>query len=225
MISNQSVLPPPESERLGPYDSKHHLLREQDIEALRLYRNEPEGQFIGGAATGLSRSVSEFVNPWKQPLFHLLNEMALSYIEHFVLPHLEGDNIASIAENLFPDYNRAGRPISLDVGSYLHFTQPDKSPIPNFDMPYLSTRVREFLESRCKNKSKTFEDNVVNGVSRVLAYIFAEVFDLADNAASDEQRNKILPCDVRLVVLHDEEILHLVSFSRVFWEGGLSNGR
>ncbi|KAF9773593.1 hypothetical protein IL306_008571 [Fusarium sp. DS 682] len=147
LVSSQYVSPPPASELLGPYDPSDYTLREQDIEALRSYRE--------GHAThdGVEFTIHEFVDPWKQPLFDLVNEMALSYLEHFVLPHLGGENVAEMAKTLFPDYEKDSQPISLDVASYCHFTQPDQSLIPDFDVSYMSLRLREFLESRSQDKS------------------------------------------------------------------------
>ncbi|KAH7117494.1 hypothetical protein EDB81DRAFT_952907 [Dactylonectria macrodidyma] len=219
MLSDRGVLPgpappPPASERLGPYDSSDYILREQDIDALRLYLYEPEEHFIQNGidftAARLNKPVYGFVDPWKQPLLDLLNEMTLSYLEHFVLPHLCGDNITAIAEALFPNHNG---------DFYRHFTQPDKSPVQDFDMSYVSSRIRGFLESQSQDKSRVFEDKAVRGICRVAAYILTEVFEMANNAAIDERRDKILPCDIRIVVLLDWEILRLVSFSKVFWEG------
>ncbi|KAF5548559.1 hypothetical protein FPHYL_9890 [Fusarium phyllophilum] len=192
MISCQQVSLSPASELLGPYDPNDYILREQDIETLR--------------------------NPWKQPLFNLVNEMVLSYLEHFVLPHLGGDDVAEMAKALFPEYEKDARPISLDVASYRHFTQPDQSPIPDFDMPQVTVRLREFLESRSQNKSRVFRDDAMRGICRALGYIFNGIFELANNAACDCEHTQILPCHVRRAVLLDEDILRLVRFSKVLWE-------
>ncbi|VTT76431.1 unnamed protein product [Fusarium fujikuroi] len=146
MLSCQYVSPPPANEQLGPYDPSEYILKEQDIESLRDYR---ENASIEGAEP----TIHGFIDPWKQPLFNLLNEMVLSYLEHFILPHLGGDSMADMAETLFPDYERDSRPISLDVASYRHFTQPDLNPISDFDMSRVSVRLRQFLESRSQDKS------------------------------------------------------------------------
>ncbi|KAF4434494.1 hypothetical protein FACUT_7920 [Fusarium acutatum] len=169
MISCQHVSHPPASELLGPYDSSDYILREQDIEALRSYCEEQI------SSNGAEPTVHGFIDPWKQPLFDLINEMALSYLEHFILPHLGGDNVAEMAKTLFPDYEKNSRPISLDVASYLHFTQPDQSPIPGLDMSQATVRLREFLESRSQNKSRAFRDDAIRGIFGATGYIGAGI--------------------------------------------------
>ncbi|PCD30357.1 hypothetical protein AU210_010039 [Fusarium oxysporum f. sp. radicis-cucumerinum] len=215
MVSCQYVSPPPASEQLGPYDPSNYILREQDIEPLRSYREEYASR------NGAEPTIHGFIDPWKQPLLDLVNEMALSYLEHFVLPHLGGENVAEMAKTLFPDYEKNSRPISLDVASHRHFTQPDQSPILDFDMSHVSVRLREFLESRSQDKPRVFRDDAVKGICRVLGYILTEVFELANDVASNCEHNKILPCDVRQAVLLDEDILRLVCFSKILWGGNL----
>ncbi|KAI1063459.1 hypothetical protein LB506_012745 [Fusarium annulatum] len=214
MLSCQYVSPPPANEQLGPYDPSEYILKEQDIESLRNYR---ENAFADDAEP----TIHGFIDPWKQPLFNLVNEMALSYLEHFILPHLGGDSMADMAKTLFPDYGRNSRPISLDVASYRHLTQPDLNPISDFDLSHVSVRLRQFLESRSQDKSRVFKDDTIRGICRVLGYIFTEILELANNVARDLQHNKILPCHVRQAVLLDEEILRSMCFSKALWEGSL----
>ncbi|KAF5622325.1 hypothetical protein F52700_10588 [Fusarium sp. NRRL 52700] len=165
LVSSQLASPPPASELLGPYNPSDYILREQDIEALRSYHERH----------ATHNGVEFSVDPWKQPLFDLVNEIALSYLEHFVLPHLGGENVAEMAKTLFPEYERDSQPISLDVASYRHFTQPDQSLIPDFDMSHVSVRLREFLQSRRQDKSRVFRDDAVRGMCRVLGYVFTEL--------------------------------------------------
>ncbi|KAG5806827.1 hypothetical protein H9Q74_009297 [Fusarium xylarioides] len=162
MISCQQVSLPPASEILGPYDPSDYILREQDIEALRIYCEEL------ASSNGAEPTIHGFIDLCKQPLFDLVNEMALTYLEHFALPHLGGDDVAEMAKTLFPEYEKDARPISLDVASYRHFTQPDQSPIPDFDMPQVTVRLREFLESRSQNKSRVFRDDAIRGICRYI---------------------------------------------------------
>ncbi|KAF5691276.1 hypothetical protein FDENT_3510 [Fusarium denticulatum] len=201
MVSCQYVSRPPASELLEPYDPSDYILREQDIEALRTYREEHASH------NGVQLTIHGFVDPWKQPLFDLVNEMALSYLEHFVLPHLRGENVAEMAKTLFPDYEKDSQPISLDVASYRYFAQPDQDLISDFDLSQVSVRLREFLESHSKYKSRVFGDDTSRGMCRVLSYILTEVFEMANNVSVDCEHNKILPCHVRQAVLLDEDIL------------------
>ncbi|KAF5671983.1 hypothetical protein FCIRC_8556 [Fusarium circinatum] len=174
MVSSQYVSPPPANKQLGPYDRSDYILREQDIEALRSYRGEQDGE---------DATISGFIDPWKQPLFDLVNEMALSYLEHFVLPHLGSENVAEMGKTLFPDYEKDSQPLSLDVASYRHFTQPDQSLIPEFDIFLVTVRVREFLESHSQDTSRVFRGDAIQGICRVLGYILTEIFELANNVA------------------------------------------
>ncbi|KAF5651392.1 uncharacterized protein FTJAE_139 [Fusarium tjaetaba] len=213
MIFYQHVSPPPVSELLGLYHPSDYLLRKQEFEALRSYCEEQ------ASSSGMGPTIHGFIDPWKQLLFDLINEMTLSYLEHFILPHLGGDDVAEIAEILFPDYEKKIRPISLDVASYRHFTEPDQDPIPDFNESHVCVLIRQFLESRSQDKPMVFRDNAIKGICRVLGYIVTEVFELANGVATDSQHNKILPCHVRQAVLLDEDILRLVCFSKALWEG------
>ncbi|KAF5556096.1 hypothetical protein FNAPI_5887 [Fusarium napiforme] len=211
VIFCQHVSPPPVSESLGPYNPSDYLVREQDIEALRSYCEEQASQ------PGAEPTIHGFIDPWKQPLFDIVNEMALSYLEHSILPHLVDDDVKEMAKTLFPDYEKESRPISLDVASYLHFTQPDQDPIPHFDMCHVCVLIRQFLESRSQDKPMVFRDDAIKGICRALGYILTEVFELANGVATNSQHNKILPCHVRQAVLRDEDILRLICFSKVLY--------
>ncbi|KAF5587849.1 hypothetical protein FPANT_6789 [Fusarium pseudoanthophilum] len=68
MISCREVSPPPPPELLGPYDPSDYILREQDIEALRSYSEEQASQ------PDAEPTIHGFIDPWKQPLFDLVNE-------------------------------------------------------------------------------------------------------------------------------------------------------
>ena len=155
---NPSILalsppPSPAAECLGPYDLSEHILRAQDIDTLRVYRHEPQPhEIVHGidfTAFRLSQPIGEFVDPWKEPLLDLINEMILSYVDRTVLPRMGNRTVSAAAEALFPYHTQTGERKHLDVFCYRHFPQPHTEPIDNIDAAYVSGRIQTFLDSRC----------------------------------------------------------------------------
>jgi hypothetical protein len=186
--------PPLPAECLGPYDPREHILRVQDIDALRL-----------------SVTSKEFFEPGKLGSFDLINELALSFLEK---TFLRSRAVLAAAETLFP---HRGEHKHLDDFCYRYFTQPHADPIPHFDAAYVCIRIRSFLASR--DSSVVFSDEYIEGICGVVAYLLTEVVEQASNRTSNDSRYDILPCDVRLVVLSDQQLLDRLQFSKSFWEG------
>ncbi|KAI5460437.1 hypothetical protein BGZ63DRAFT_454713 [Mariannaea sp. PMI_226] len=198
--------PPPEADRLGPYKRSQYVLREQDIDTLRSY---PRVSQMGN-----------FIDPWKQPLFDLINEMIMSYLERTILPRVSNQTVAAAAEDIFPHHRETGQPKHIDVFFFNHFTQPHADPIPEFDVAYVGSRILAFLVSRSEDSSVVFEKECIAGICRVVAFILTEIFELANGHSQDDRRTKIMPCDIRLAVFFDPQLRELLQFSRVYWEGG-----
>lgn len=198
--------PPPLGECLGPYDLSDHVLRAQDIDALRDYRD------------GLTpyRLIGEFVEPWVEPLYDLTNEMLLSYLQRTIVPRMANRSLSDAVEALFPPGSRSGGE-SADAYYYPSFLRSDKEPIPNFDVAFVSGRIKSFL-TRFEDDSVRFDDQCIAGITRVAARLLAEVLECANKRSLDVGRTKILPCDVRLYTYPDEGF-RCLQFSRVFWEG------
>lgn len=194
----------------GPYDEKDRVLLAEDIDALRVY--EP-----GNLPPGLTRFQNgEFVEPWVEPVYDLLNELVLSYLEHKVVPRMANLDAAAALEALFPP-PRSG-PGSEDALFYESFAKPDEELVPGFDYDAVTGRIKSFL-SKFEKEDVIYHDECIAGICRVVARMFAEVLEVAGRTSRDCARDKILPWDVRIGVYNDWELLRVVQFSRVFWEG------
>ncbi|KAL2022347.1 hypothetical protein VTK56DRAFT_5414 [Thermocarpiscus australiensis] len=81
--------PPPRADCPGPYDRSDHVLRAQEINALRVYRNAEELRLVSHGhdltPNRMSTPIGEFIEPWAEPLYDVLNEMVLSYLPIKVL--------------------------------------------------------------------------------------------------------------------------------------------
>lgn len=158
--------PTPVSKQLGPYDPQHHILKEQDIEALRLCpvpKPKPSpGEFV--QATGKECGVDGFLDHWKKPVFDLLNEMVLSYLERHFVSTAVGGALAN-PKKLFPkrEYSHY-----FDAKALQLFKQPGLKPIPNFDTKAVSARIKAFMDNRSQQQLRA-NDKEIAGICRVVA--------------------------------------------------------
>ncbi len=223
---------PPPTDRLGPYDRTDHVLRAQEINAIRVFRNAEELKMLvfNGehdlTPSRLEAQIAEFVNPWAEPLYDLLNEMVLSYLQRAVIPHMGNRGVSAAAELLFPRHTppEGEEGWQLDNWCYRHFTQPNALPIPGFDSTYVGSRIASFL-SRFADGPVVFEDECVAGITRAVAYMLTEVLEQANRCSREPgEHGKIMPSDIRMVVYGDEQLWDRLQFSTVFWEGRTGSG-
>ncbi|KAK3295698.1 uncharacterized protein B0H64DRAFT_442069 [Chaetomium fimeti] len=217
-ISSLFPPPPPRTDCLGPYNRSDHVLRAQEINAIRVYRNAEEMKLVlhGRDLTfiGLGTTIGEFIEPWTEPLYDLVNEMLLSYLQRTVIPH------SAAVEVLFPRHREDGQ---LDVWCHRHFRQPGALPIPSFDSAYVSSRIASFL-SRFGDVPVVLEDECVAGITRAVAYMLTRVLDLANRRSIKAGEHAgIMPTDVRMAVYHDAQLRDRFQFSRVYWEGRIGS--
>ncbi|KAL1848595.1 hypothetical protein Plec18167_002220 [Paecilomyces lecythidis] len=198
---------PSEADRHGPYNPGEHILRHQDLAALRHVS-----------------SVGDLVESWEGIILDLINEMILSYLERSVVHQIANQTVSAAAESLFPHHTDTGQPIHYDVLFYRHFTQPHADPITEFDTISVTSRIRRFITSRFGYSSIAFSNECVAGTCRVISFMVTEVLEMANNRACDAQRPTIMPCDIRMAVVTSGELSHLY-FSKIFWEGRLNLNR
>lgn len=192
----------------GPYHPNDHVLRRQDMDALRVYRKVPTNTSIG-----------DFVDPWAEPLFDVVNEMVLSYLELRVVPRMRNQiSLAAACEALFPPSSRSGPLETGDAFYHTSFLNANEEGIPNLDYAFVAGRIKAFL-SRFEDESTKFEDECIAGITRVIARMFVEVFELASNNSAGNGRTKILPCDIRTQTFQMDELRRVLQFSQVFWNG------
>lgn len=197
---------PADGDLLGPHTDNEHLFQEADFGAL-LRRN----------ANNL-----DFVDPWRDRVELLLNELLMSYLERYIVPLGRSfDTILAAAEALTPQrapQQDGGWP--MDFFLFQHLTQPHADPIPNWDAAAIAARVRAFLFSQSGEQRGLFSnDEFIHGLCRCLAFLIGEVLELASNGAKDSYRGNIMPVDVRIAVRNDAELLSAFKYSRVYWDG------
>lgn len=89
--------------------------------------------------------------PRRSPTHDLLNELVLSFLEHFVLPVFHLDRSPSTAGRaLFP---RRGQTTArgdkeFDTYLYSYFTKPLEKPVVGLDATAVGTRIQDFLSRR-----------------------------------------------------------------------------
>ncbi|PHH84742.1 hypothetical protein CDD83_1464 [Cordyceps sp. RAO-2017] len=214
--------PPPESERLGPYDAAEHVFREQHLELLRLYRPSP---FLGQASAEQQEpepAIAVFVDALKGATYELLNELAMSFVERFVLPHRMHSAPSTAGPALFPHHDDADH---LDSHCIDHFNAPHARPIPGLDLPSVSARIRAFLARRAGDVPVSLDQDSLTGIARVVAFLMTETLELADKLAFGRDDSDggeaccIVPSHVRMAVYHDADLLAVLRYSAVFWAG------
>ncbi|KAE8143554.1 hypothetical protein BDV38DRAFT_276639 [Aspergillus pseudotamarii] len=216
--------PPPESACIGPYPPGAHILRAQELDALRLHPFKPhvppeiatsQGVCIETSASQ-TRPLAVFVDSWKDRVVDLINELILSYLERLVFPSVSFRTPSLIADALF------GKPTAgklLNIYCHCCLTQSGAEPIPHFDADYVSRKIKHFLESRVAGQFVTMEEESVGGIARVVAYLISEVLEVSSNAALCSRRYGIVPADIRITVYSDPELYDVFQYSTVLWKG------
>ena len=219
--------PPPPDARLGPYPLKDHVLRAEDINAIRVYQNAEELKIV---ARDLDMSkfpppgpIPGFVDPWAEPLYDLVNELVLAFLERTVAPQMGNRDVAAAAGLLFPRHEtEKGKAWHLDAWCHRHFIEPDALPIPGFDAAYVSGRVGAFLAKlgEAAPVPVVLEEGCVKGITRAVAYLVGEVLEAASRSCYEAGEHvRIMPGEVRMGVYSDSQLYERLGFSRVLWEG------
>ncbi|KAM5350108.1 hypothetical protein ACJ41O_006613 [Fusarium nematophilum] len=231
--------PPPESERLGPYNVDEHILSEQDIEALRASIpaiSDSFKQYLLQHGNSIEHIESQnwrtemgvFVDPWKTPTLDLLNELVMSYLDRFLLPLRSHGTPAELGPLWFPKHNDTVRDrMHMDGLLLKKFNEPLAKPIPGFDAPSVSARIERFLARRAEDQAVAFDKDCMAGVTGVVVFISKEILDIASSHAigrEDSMRDKdekcvIIPHSIRVGVYYDEELLSMLRYSAVYWTG------
>ncbi len=224
--------PPPATARLGPCPLADHILRAEDINAIRIYQNAEEYKIVS-LQLDLSKipppkPIPGFIDPWAEPLYDLVNELVMVFIQREVVPQMGNSDVAAAAELLFPQHEtQPGKPWHLDAWCHRHFTNPDALPIPGFDSAYVSGRVGAFL-TKLGNVAAmplVVEEGWVEGITRAVAYLVGEVLEAAGRSCAEGvEYAKIMPGEVRMGVYGDRQLYERLGFSKVFWEGRGTDG-
>ncbi|KAL8759480.1 MAG: hypothetical protein Q9184_003605 [Pyrenodesmia sp. 2 TL-2023] len=201
---------PVDEELLGPHTNTDHLFQETDFVALLRQR-----------ASNL-----DFVEPWKDRVVLLLNELLMSYLERYIVPLGKSfDTILTAAEALTPQrapqQSETGNELrTVDSFLFQHLTQPHTDPIPNWDTTTVAARIRAFLISQSGEQRGLLDnEEYIAGLCRALAFLIGEVLELASNGAKNSYCSNIMPVDIRVTVGNDAELFSIFKYSRVYWDG------
>ncbi|KAI4170270.1 MAG: hypothetical protein LQ346_008883, partial [Caloplaca aetnensis] len=197
---------PGDGDLLDPHTNDEALFQEADFVAL-LVQN----------AQNL-----DFVEPWKDRVKLLLNELLMSYLERYIVPLGRSfDTTLAAAEALTPQRGPPGNHCrTVDCFLFRHLTQPHADPVPNWDTVAVAARVRVFLFSHSREEGGLFsDDEFIAGLCRCLAWLMGEVLEPASDSAKDSYRSNIMPADVRIAVGNDPELFSIFKYSRVYWDG------
>ncbi|KAH7110409.1 hypothetical protein B0J13DRAFT_577899 [Dactylonectria estremocensis] len=234
--------PPPESERVGPYSVNDHLLREEDIEAIRAsippIRDWFKEYLLNRGYTledienrARREEMAVLVDPWKEPIIDLLNELIMSYLERFVLPLRSHGTSSEFAPGLFPSLNSTDADSSrkhIDSWLLKRFTEGPASPTPGLDGVSVLARIKEFLDRRAGSQPVAFDRPCIVGIGRVVVALVADVLESAsknyaygrdDSWRAAGEKCVITPRSIRLGVYNGDGILGLLRYSAVFWTG------
>lgn len=208
---------PGEDEMFGPYAPEEFLLSRADIDAVRDCL--PHEQFGKDTFPNLrmnDAAVNQGLERWWSASVDLINDVLLSFLEYRIVPHLQehtGENPQIAVPTLFPndlsDLTNDLRKRFLGNENLPNTTAPDSEHVA------LKARMRTFVQTR----GVTPDNDLLDGVCRLLAFIVKDVMELARNSAVDEERfAHIVPKDVFLVIVNDPSWYgHNLSRSRMLW--------
>jgi hypothetical protein len=202
--------PPPFPEQPGPYSISEHVLKAEDVQALRVCRpprEDAEAALLqsqyppsGHAIQSIleiryGARIAEFIDPWKEPTYDLLNELVLSYLEHFVLPDFRLDRSPSMAGRaLFPRYGQttARGDKEFDTYLYSYFTKPLEKPVPGIDAAAVGTRIQDFLFRRAGGDDISVDsfnlEKCIQGITRVVGFLVSEILECSHRDALGQDR-------------------------------------
>ncbi len=195
--------PPPRAEWLGPYAQTDYILTPTDMAAVLT-----NPSFMPTRNTRLSADAAQLFEAWSARLRDLTNELLMSWLQR-IAPALARTDAA---EALYPGPVRSG----LAQLAYRYFMGQGVD-TPALDLAGVGGRIKSFLQRLSPNTS--FEDESISGITRVVEYLLAEVFELANNCSRDGQEPRIMPQHVRMVVYPDADLYDCFKYSKVFWEG------
>ncbi|KAB8255995.1 hypothetical protein BDV32DRAFT_153739 [Aspergillus pseudonomiae] len=102
-----------------------------------------------------TQNLAVLVDPCKDRVVDLINELILSYLERVVLPSLSFRTPSRIADALLGKPTAGKLPI---VYCHCCLIQSDAQPIPNFEVDYVSRKVKHFLGSHVTGQPVIIEE-------------------------------------------------------------------
>jgi hypothetical protein len=207
----------PESDWLGPFDPRDYVFWPDDFEAIRVYHKavlEPELEEALHARDVVienyirGRKYVGFVEPWKEPLFDLLNELVLSYLQRYIVPAIFG-GISTPIQVLLPSYTHRQK---LDNDHHQYYRYPLQKPIPGFNAEFVNRRLAAYLKAHTFGVNYPPTDNF-HFITQIVTYMMFVVLGSANNCAVDNYHFGIMPSDVRISVYNDPRLYTLLKYS------------
>ncbi|KAF2159754.1 hypothetical protein M409DRAFT_60529 [Zasmidium cellare ATCC 36951] len=223
---------PGDAELLGPYASGEYVLSRADVDAVKDHLSQDPLQPESDPFLNLNEgdtSVKEGLEKWWSASVDLTNQILLSFLEYSIVPYLHEhphESPATATRLLFPDGSNDPQPgkeynftLAEDLksrflgnennasSSSTATSDPEHAPV--------KARMRIFLEDRRVHP----EEDFLESVCRVLAFIVKDLMEMAKRSSVDNERfGHIVPSDVFLAVMNDTSwYQHNLSRSRAFW--------
>jgi hypothetical protein len=213
--------PPAIAQRTRAYGRDEHVLSVEDVtRALEQQEGDIRHWVDGGLRpwTGeLSADALPRLESWREAVCDLVNDMLLGHLQLNVARHVRNRGLQDAAQALYPAPSHGARS-PLDNMCYRQFMGESAArQIAGVDTAGVGARVKAFLR-RIEGPDAVFQDECVDGITRVLVLLVAEVLELAGNASVDLSDYRIMPRGVRVAVFNDPELFALFKFSSAFWE-------
>ncbi|KIN06947.1 hypothetical protein OIDMADRAFT_185280 [Oidiodendron maius Zn] len=197
---------PAESDCLGPFNTSESLLEESDWDALRMYTQKSREE----------AKVRTFGEPLKEPIFALLNNLALTCLMRFIEPISSADSIQAVATTLCPKHAEGDL---MDKYLYECLVETKDKIIPDFDVAAIESRIKGFLFRQCGDNALLNDSEFIGRVRQYLTFPLKETLELAGNRALDGYHANIVTSDIRLAICQDPALTSLFKFCKVLWYG------
>lgn len=221
-MAKSTITPPPEDERLGPFDPKHYILDTHDLQALLIHsarpRKIPAENSIDEFYTQPAMYPPRIPEQWRTHVLELLNELVLTYLYTHALTFRSCKSIDEIEKITFDRKAVTGNPHSDNLESHLlaYFCEPRALQVRDLNLGALGVRIRAFLEAFAGDEPVALDDECMLGFARAVAKL---VIDLLRNAPGLPGVGHIVPEGIRLTVYFDDALLGAVCRSSFFWSG------
>ena len=197
---------PAESDCLGPFDTSESLLEESDWGALRVYTQEVRE----------TTQVRAFGEPLKEPIFTLLNNLALTCLMRLIEPISSADSIQAVATAVCPKHAEGD---VMDKLLYSCLVETREKTIPGFDVAASESRIKGFLVRQCGDNALLNDSEFIGRVRQYMTFPLTETLELAGIRAIDNHHTSIVPSDIRLAVCSDPALPSLFKSCKVLWYG------
>lgn len=224
--------PPQHADLLGPYEKRDHILLPSELKALLAdvpRESEDDYRKRGLSEESIQQELRRkepaiMAKDFEEDICEVMNQIMLSYLEHFVLPLRSSTSASSLGTDLFPNHSIEGAK-SVDGLMMAWFLDGVTSAA---DPTIIGTRIRSFLQRRTSNTEPfLLGQHSILCLAQVITAMVREIFEFADgNAIGREkpeerkpgERPLITPREIRMQVYYGG-FLSSLQYSAFFWYG------